>query len=274
MVENKLIKNLMYTGLSQYESRAYVALLGASPASAYEVGKGSGIPTSKVYEVLARLVDRGVAAVVEDTGKTRYIPQDPEDFLSLRRHMMETTLDDLDGGLADACTKKETSFIWNISDYDSLMEKALSMVGGAKRSLLLSLWEQEASELAPSIARATRLGVRVALLHFGPVTLGAGALGTGTVYTHPIQHTLLEEKGGRSIVVVADSAEALMGTVRGDIVAEGASSRNDGFVSMAEDYIKHDIYMMKVVSRFDPVLKERFGPQYEKLRNVFADEEI
>ena len=75
-------------------------------------------------------------------------------------------------------------------------------------------------------------------------------------------------------MVVADSKEALVGTVRGEIVAEGASSRNDGFVSMAEDYIKHDIYMMKVVSRFDPQLKARFGPQYEKLRNVFADEEI
>ncbi len=272
MVENKLLKNLMYTGLSQYESKAYVALLASSPASAYEVGKASGIPTSKVYEVLARLVERGVAAEVEDTGKSKYIPQDPEDYLSIHRHMMETTLDDLEGGLAAAREKRNPSHIWNISDYDSLMDKALSMAGAAKNSLLLSLWEQEASELAPSIARATRLGVRVALLHFGPVSLGPGALGSCTVYTHPIQHTLLEEKGGRSIVVVADSTEALVGTIKGDMRAEGASSRNEGFVSMAEDYIKHDIYMMKVVSRFDPQLKELFGPGYEKLRNVFADE--
>ncbi len=273
MVENKLINDLMYTGLSEYESKAYVALIGSSPASAYEVAKRAGIPTSKVYEVMARLEQRGIAALLEDTGKSMYVPQEPEDYLSIRRHMMEKTLENLEGGLLKVRKKSETSIIWNITDYDSLMDKALAMAGSAKNSLLLSVWEQEASELAPSLVRARRLGVRVATLHFGPVTHEAGTHDAGVVYIHPIQHTLMEEKGGRGIVIVADSKEALVGTIREDMRADGASSRNEGFVSMAEDYIKHDIYMMKVVSRFDPQLKERFGPGYEKLRNVFADEE-
>jgi hypothetical protein len=43
---------------------------------------------------------------------------------------------------------------------------------------------------------------------------------------------------------------------------------------MAEDYIRHDIYVMKIVKRFDPLLKEKFGSRYENLRNVYRDEEI
>jgi len=269
MVENKLIRNLMYTGLSEYEARAYVALLGASPAGAYEVAKSSGIPTSKVYEVMARLEERGVAAQVERDGKSKYVPQPPEEFLRMRRHMMDTTLGELDTALQESSLSRETATIWNISDYDSLMEKAILMLDGAQSTLLLSLWALEAEELKPMLLSASKRGVKVATIHFGPAELKVGA-----VYVHPIQHTLFEEKGGRGLVIVADSKEALVGTVRGEVVADGAFSKNEGFVAMAEDYIRHDIYMMKVVSRFDPVLKQRFGPRYEKLRNVFTDEEI
>ena len=48
---------------------------------------------------------------------------------------------------------------------------------------------------------------------------------------------------------------------------------NRGFVTLAEDYIKHDVYMMKIVRRFDTTLKGRFGYKYEKLRDIFKDEE-
>jgi len=55
---------------------------------------------------------------------------------------------------------------------------------------------------------------------------------------------------------------------------EGIWSMNEGFVIMAEDYIRHDIYFMKLVERFDPLLREKFGEGYEKLRDVYRDEEI
>ena len=269
MVVNKLIDNLMQTGLSEYEARAYVALLGASPASAYEVAKSSGIPTSKVYEVIARLEERAVVVQVEQDGKSKYVPQPPDDFLRMKRHMIDTTLGDLDTALEEASNKSETPTIWNISDYDALMERAIMMVDGANTMLLLSLWALEAEELKPMLVKADQRGVKLATVHFGPPQFKVG-----TVYVHPIQHTLHEEKGGRGLAIVADSSEALVGTVRGHVVADGAYSRNDGFVSMADDYIRHDIYMMKVVSRLDPVLKQRFGQQYEKLRDVFRDEVI
>lgn len=263
-----MINDLMYTGLSEYESRAYIALLGSSPASAYEISKSSGIPTSKVYEVLARLEERGVATQVEVSGKNKYVPQSPEDFLRMRRHLMETTLNGLEVTLDEVTNISEASVIWNISSYDDLLEKSQILIENAKETLLLSLWEQEAEELKPSLLKAKRRGVKIAILHFG-----APSLDIGTVYAHPIEHTLLKEKGGRGIVAVSDSVEALVGTVKGQLLAEGALSRNDGFVSMAEDYIKHDIYMMKVVARFDPLLKERFGRGYEKLRDVFSNKE-
>ena len=55
---------------------------------------------------------------------------------------------------------------------------------------------------------------------------------------------------------------------------EAVWSMNESLVLMAEDYIRHDIYAMKIIGRFAPLLKEKFGLRYEKLRDVFKDEDI
>ena len=114
-----------------------------------------------------------------------------------------------------------------------------------------------------------RRDVKIAIIHFGSSKIRIGQL-----YQHPIEDTVYQEKGGRGIVIVADLKEVLMGTIFKYGRIEGAWSRNRGFITMAEDYIKHDIYIMKIVRRYDRLLKERFGNRYEKLRDVFKDEEV
>ena len=66
----------------------------------------------------------------------------------------------------------------------------------------------------------------------------------------------------------------MMGTISADFSAQGAWSASAGFVLLAEDYIKHDIYIMKIVRRFDGELTARFGAGYAKLRDIFSDEEV
>ncbi|MBW2364395.1 MAG: hypothetical protein JRF25_04815 [Deltaproteobacteria bacterium] len=95
----------------------------------------------------------------------------------------------------------------------------------------------------------------------------------GQIFKHPIEDTIYNEKGGRGFVIIADSKEALMATVFEENRVEGAWSVNKGFVTLAEDYVKHDIYIMKIVRRFDRQLIERFGENYVKLRDIFNDEE-
>ena len=84
---------------------------------------------------------------------------------------------------------------------------------------------------------------------------------------------LFQEKGGRVLALVADSNEVLIGTIFSENRVEGAWSSNRGFVTVAEDYIKHDIYIMKIVRRFDRPLVKKFGEKYSKLRDIFKDEE-
>ena len=40
-------------------------------------------------------------------------------------------------------------------------------------------------------------------------------------------------------------------------------------LTVAEDYVKHDVYIAKVTRFLEPEMRSRFGQQYEKLRDVF-----
>ncbi|GBD99952.1 sugar-specific transcriptional regulator TrmB [bacterium BMS3Abin07] len=267
MVVN-IIDKLMDIGLSEYEARAYAALLGKSPATAYGLARASGIPTSKIYEILSRLSEKGIAFPVDENGTKRYIPMEPDEFIESHRSRVETTLAALKENLASVGNVADLSYIWNIKDYGYLIDKAGRMILEAKKTLLISVWEDEMGRLEKILEKAKSRKVRIAVIHFGtPEVI------IGQVFQHPIEDTIYAEKGGRGLVVVADSKAVLMGTIFKDGRVEGAWSLNRGFVTMAEDYIKHDIYMMKIVRRFDRTLKDRFGDRYEELRDIFRDRE-
>jgi len=255
-------------GVSEYEARVYAGLLATNPATAYEAAKEAGVPTSKVYEVIARLEARGMVRCLDEDGRKRYLPQPPDDFVEATRRSLGRTLDALKTDLTRLGGPRDPSFVWNLDDADSVLDKAFHMVETAVDTLLVSAWNPEARLLVPLVARARQRGVKTALVHFGP-----GDLDLAGVFRHPIEDTIYAEKGGRGLTVVADGREALMATLRDGAVVEGAWSLNHGFVTLAEDYVKHDIYIMKIVRRFDGELQTRFGPGYEKLRDVWNDEE-
>jgi sugar-specific transcriptional regulator TrmB len=267
VVVKSVIENLVYTGLSEYEARAYVGLLGKNPATAYELARASGIPTSKIYEVVSRLEEKGIISPVAGEGTRKFIPLSPAEFVASRESMMQSTLTFLTEGLPSVSKGVNVPHIWNVNGRDHLMERACMMAREAGRTLLVSIWPDEMGELLRDFRGAELRGVKIAVVHFG-----AAKEKVGQLYQHPADGTIYAEKGGRGLCVVSDASSALMGTMR-EMDAEGAFSANAGFVTLAEDYIRHDIYVLKMVRRFDRDLMERFGPRYEKLRDVFVDGE-
>lgn len=264
-----IILEMMEIGLSEYEAKAYLSLLRENPATAYEIGKSSGIPTSKIYEILKKLAEKGVISAIEDERVKKYVPIEPDEFLSKHKNRTEMIIYSLKDELSNIKGKTELSYIWNITEYDYLIDKARRMIEGASKTILVSTWKDEFALIGDKIKDALKRRVKVAVIHFGPSDSKLGQ-----IYQHPIEDTIYQEKGGRGLVVVVDSKEVLMGTILKDNRVEGAWSMNKGFVILAEDYIKHDIYIMKIVKRFDRTLIKKFGDKYTKLREIFKDEEV
>lgn len=269
MVVN-LLHDLMSVGLTEYEAKAYSALLSNDGGmTAYEIAKASHIPTSKIYEIVGRLAEREIIHSEETGTARRYTALDPTEFIAQYRLEMESSLTRLAKDLASLGTTSRRSTIWNIGEYDLLIDKGSRMIEGARKSVLISLWAEEMEQLHPLLKKCEKRKIKVAAVHFGECKKSAGQL-----FPHPIADTLFEEKGGRGLTIVTDSAEALVGTIHDSGSVEGGFSGNRGFVTLAEDYIKHDIYIMKIVSRYDGELIRRFGNNYAMLRDIFSDREV
>ncbi len=271
MQRKAVISKLSEIGLSEYEAKAYLALIAQNPATAYEIGKSSGIPSSKIYEVLAKLSEKGMIQVLNEdrrrTSKTtRYVPQNPDDFLSRYANGVGRLVDSLRTELKGVNGKPQANYIWNINDHDRLIERARQMIDSAQSVILLSLWKEELAFLLGDLKAAEERGVKSAIVHFGPPQTAVGQ-----IYYHPIEDTLYAEKGGRGFVLVVDSAEVLMGTISYEGKTEGAWSKNRGFTMIAEDYVKHDVYITKILKRFNRELVATFGENYVKLRDVLHD---
>ena len=60
---------LRQLGLTEYEVKAYLALLKTEPTTAYKLGKLSGIPTGRIYDVADNLVSKGMFSVLSEKPK-------------------------------------------------------------------------------------------------------------------------------------------------------------------------------------------------------------
>jgi len=256
----------MHLGLSENEARAYIALLSDNPLSAYEVAKKSGIPSSKIYEVMRKLDNRSMVQSIHGERSRSFVPVPLDEFINNYRSDIEESLETLNSELSDLKVGIDKSYTWHIKKYDSLLLKARRMINTAETSLLIQLWPEEMNCLFEAIMDSELRGVKIAILHYGATNLKVGQ-----VYKHPVEGSIFTENHSRGFALVADSKEALLGKVS-ESNLDMIWSMNEGFVMMAEDYIRHDIYFIKTARRFAPLLKARFGENYEKLRDVYSDD--
>jgi sugar-specific transcriptional regulator TrmB len=264
----QIIEKLIKLGLSRYESLAYVSLLEIGPATAYETAKNVGLPTSKIYEVLAKLIEQGLALEMHENNRKRYTALGSQDFINKYRGELNRTIDKLEYDLNSFKGQTNVSYIWNMDSHEDFIQITKEAIGQCHKELLLSLWPQEAEVFSKDLEQAVKKGVLMASIFYGKE-----GLDKGQVFHHPIEDTIYNEKGGRGFTLVADQNMAITATIQGTDSIQGAWSRSEGFIALAKDYIKHDVYIMKIVRRFDKELINTFGPKYKLLRDIFSDRE-
>jgi sugar-specific transcriptional regulator TrmB len=262
---DKATQLIQQLGFTNYEARAYVSLLSCQPASAYEVAKQSGMPSSKIYETLNKLVAKGIVQPTSEAGQGQhYVALNATDFSQQIRDTTRSQTEELLPLLQQVNESPTGEFIWPLTSQQQIRGKAEEMIRQARSSILISCWQQELDWLSTDLKDAESRGLQIALVHFGEPLQTIGA-----TYHHPIEQTLYEEKGGRGLTLVVDSNMVLIANYKSNGNIDAAWSRNQAFVTVADDYVKHDVYITKVTRFLKQQMQARFGDQYEKLRDVF-----
>lgn len=224
-------------GFSLYESRAYVALVGESPLTGYELSGRSGIPSSKVYECIERLKRKGLVFPVDGT-PVKYVPVPPEELVRRLSKEFNTSLALLERLLKEELKADHAEYIFTISGYDEITDKAGQMIRGAERGLDLALWGEEIERVRSGLEDACARGVRVRLLTFN------GELIPGCeIFRH--RAISPDEFSGRGITVVRDRIEALTGQCSGEGGVVAAWTHNRSLVYVSLKYIEHEIIRIR-----------------------------
>lgn len=262
------ISKLAELGVSENEAKAYIALLKENPLTAYEIAKNSAVPTSKIYEVIRKLENREMVQAIHGERLKMFVPLSLDEFIYHYKSKIDIGLNMVKDELKEVKGGMDTSYTWHVREYDRLILKAERMLKTADKTVLLSVWPPEMLLLQQELNNAVERGVKVAVIHYGTAHLKIGK-----VYQHPIEDTIFEKRDVRGFALIVDSKEAFTGSLAGR-KTEAIWSMNEGFVMMAEDYLRHDIYFIKTARRFAPLLQNTFGQRYQKLVDVYSDDEL
>jgi sugar-specific transcriptional regulator TrmB len=155
---DELVQRLQTLGFSQYEARAYCALLQKSPANGHEVAKTAGIPTSKVYETLERLHQKG-SVLVQRSEPTLWAPVPYRDLVGSLRQRMESTFSAVEQGLAQLGHEQDTALTWSLSGHGHVVDSMRRAIDRARERLAAIIPASELGELCPPLRDAAERGV-------------------------------------------------------------------------------------------------------------------
>ncbi|MCU1454113.1 MAG: transcriptional regulator, TrmB [Acidimicrobiales bacterium] len=241
----ELVAQLQDIGLSGYEAKAYLALIASEgPLNGYEVAKRSGVPRSTVYETLSKLSARGAAFEVHDSETTAYVALPPDALLRRVRARVEQSLEVLATHLDAVTQPREVPVSHHIEGREAVLQRAVDLVGSAKRELYVSGWADDLHELEPALRAAQQLGVDVMIVRFD----GAGPLpGHVTEHRFPDPTALLEQGGCRLLVVVEDRRQVLIaGSVDEQMWA--VSSDDPALITLATEGLRSDRAVQALVA--------------------------
>ena len=160
-------------GLTEYEVKAYIALVGAGPTPASQLSTAAGIPYSKIYEILGNLERKGWVET-EQGRPSKYFAKAPSTALESSRLRMENTLKssqiNATSELQPLYDKKEVQErpdIWIVRGQSNILDRIKETLGRTKRELLIAMPivpESVISIATPLLSSMKSQGIKVAIM--------------------------------------------------------------------------------------------------------------
>ncbi len=251
-------------GFSAYECKAYLALLEEFPQNGYALSKASGIPRSRIYEVLKNLIDKQMV-FEQDDGKTRvYTPMAPEIFIKKLKTRYRKIFDDLTEYAGTLYREpKQDDRLVVIQGRDNILSFLNVLIKGARHRVAIFIWDEELEELSSELDAALDRGVKLRGIYFG----------RETHFKDLVPHRRLDrytaEKKERYLSVIVDRTHAVSGTVSRGQASKATWTRDEGFVEISEDYISHDLVVNLYSASLDHDAYEKFEAFSDSVHDYF-----
>lgn len=253
-----ILDEMKQLGFTEYEVKAYLALLKQHPVNGYALSKESGIPRSRIYDVLKSLQEKQAVFESRLEKTAVYSPQEPVQMMNRLRERYQAIFNRVEEHARQLYTDttEENSLI-TLTGQEAILDFLRQVIPKAQHRIDLAIWTDELEAVRPELETAAQKGISIKGVYFGK----------GPVFqlvSHRRLDRYLAEKHHRSLMAILDRRHVMYG-----IVSRGADSQvtwteDLGFVDMALDYIAHDL----IVNRYSAGLE----PDERQLFEDFADQ--
>lgn len=185
VIPERARKALERIGLTGHETKAYAALLGkdaegeAGGMTAAGVSGESGIPQSKIYDILGSLEEKGWAGS-DDSRPTLYYPKSPATGLETARRRADAEFAEMGRvvssellPLYEMSGASERPEIWFLSGAASIAAKILEMVDTCRSDVRIAVPKASESLVRQALPRLRQLrdrGVTITVLASGSIS--------------------------------------------------------------------------------------------------------
>ncbi|MBP2045413.1 TrmB family transcriptional regulator [Methanobacterium aggregans] len=168
-VEKETLNALKTMGLTDYETRAYVALTSVISGTATELSEASNVPRSKIYVVLKSLVKKGFVEM--SRGKPlQFTVIPPHEVFKRSRNEIKETMDKAEAELNmvyETQIPNVPAPIWLVHGPEKIVNKELEIISRAEESLIIMagfMFKEEPPKLKEVIQKAIKRGVNVRII--------------------------------------------------------------------------------------------------------------
>jgi predicted transcriptional regulator len=253
---NNIEQLLGQLGFSEYEARAYIALLKQSPLNGYELAKSSNLPRANVYAVLQKLEDRGAVVRLDTPAGARYSPVSPSELTRRLGSNFQQTLDAAQRSLEEITSPVEHEYVWNARGYSVLLDHARALVDATQHRLLVATWPLESEALGENLARAEERGVELTTL-----CMAACVNECGNCRERLFRFKVPPSQPNRWLVLVSDDSELVTGEIGVGDEALAVRTRHRLLVDLAGWYIRHSIALAAVLTDLNGRLEGLLQPE-------------
>lgn len=263
-----IIQILKKYNFSEMESKIYLTLLQQGNLTGYEVSKYSGVPRSKVYNVLEIMVKKNLIIVNKGEPKF-YHAVSAEEFLYHLKKDVDLDMNLLNDRLTKIKQKDEESLLWRIEGYANVLDKVEHLIINARDSLFIQIWRENLTEDLLKVLRdaESRLNRYVLILFSNDQNYN---IDLNRYYIHGFEQDKLIDFGSKWINIISDEKEVVFGTIsESNNLSDVTWTRNKAMISLAKEYVKHDAYTLKIFEDFSQELKPKYGENLEGIRKIY-----
>ena len=259
-----IMTSMKKLGFSEYESKAYLKLLEEYPLNGYTLSKNSGIPRSRIYEVLKNLISKQLVFEQEEEKNRLYYPVDPDIVVKKLKAGYEEIFDGFSEYAAKVYReKKQDDRLVVIKGRQNIFSFLNMLIKGAEKRIAVSIWEEEIKDLTGELEKAINRGVVLRGIFFGENSP------FDTLVPHRRIKRYIAEKKERYISVIIDGVHTISGIVSRGEESKVTWTQDEGIIEISEDYIAHDLLVNRYSASLDKEDYLAFEEFVDNVHNEF-----